>query len=144
MMIPSQTCLDLIASFEGLKLISYQDGNKIWTIGYGHTGRDVYPGKVITKEEAEVLLQSDLSSTATYLNEDIKVPITQNQFDALVSLVYNIGIGNFSHSTCFRCLNEKQYTAAADAILLWRSVAGKPSAGLIRRREAEKALFLKG
>jgi lysozyme len=140
----SPNCTDLIEEFEGCKLTAYQDQNGIWTVGYGHTGWNVTRGTTITQAVAAAFLIEDTENTVNYLNKVIKVSVTQNQFDALVSLTFNIGIGHFSASTCLQYLNKSQFTKAADAILLWNHTGGVVDPGLVRRREAERALFLKG
>lgn len=137
----SENATKLVARFEGLRLRAYQDGNGIWTIGYGHTGPEAFPGAMITAEQALQLLGMDLGFADSVLARLVKVPINQNQYDALVSLVYNIGEGQFSRSTCLRELNRGNAAAACAAIGMFDIVARHVSPGLVRRRRAEQELF---
>jgi len=137
----SQACRDLVASFEGLRLNAYQDQNGVWTIGYGHTA-DVKPGDTCTKEQAEEWLDEDLEEADQAIARLVDVPLTQNQYDAIASLVFNIGEGHFSGSTVRRRLNQNDFSAAAEAILMWRYAGGEVSVGLLHRRQAERKLFL--
>lgn len=147
---PSINAADLLAShaytlvegFEGDVLKAYQDGNGIWTIGFGHTGPDVVPNLVITEDKAVTLLKQDMLRSVNNIAQMVTVPLNQNQFDALVSFDYNIGPGHLAQSTTLRKLNAGDYKGAADAMLLWDKIDGKASAGLLRRRTAERALFL--
>lgn len=138
----SQTCVDLVASFEGCSFVAYQDGNDIWTIGYGHTG-GVMKGDTCTREQALAWLSQDLQTADHALSMLVKVPTNQNQWDALTSFVFNIGQGNFASSTCRRDINAENMAGAADAMLMWNRIAGHTSPGLVRRRIAERNLFLK-
>jgi len=136
----------LIKSFEGLRLHSYIDAVGILTIGYGHTGPDVHNGMTITETQATNLLNKDLSSFETAVNNLITVPLNQNQFDALVSFAYNVGIGSLESSTLRRRLNshENPNTVAKQELIKWCKGAGnKTLPGLLKRREAEIALFCK-
>lgn len=132
----------LIKQFEGCKLTSYQDQRGIWTVGYGHTG-NIGPGMTITQEQADAFLLEDLHHTETGILCQVHVPLSQNQFDALVSFAYNIGLGNFKDSTCLAKLNEGQYQDAANWMLPWHHVNGVENEGLLNRRTAERDLFLK-
>lgn len=138
----SQTGIDLIKSFEGLELKAYQDVVGVWTIGYGSTGPHVKPGMVITPKEAEDLLRKDVSRFEACVDKQVTVPLSQNQFDALVSFAFNLGCGNLASSTLLRKLNVKDYKGASLEFVKWNRAGGKVLAGLTRRREAEKALFL--
>lgn len=144
----SQRGLDLIKTFEGLELEAYQDIVGIWTIGYGHTSEagppKVVPGMEITEEEAEEILRNDVVPFERAVEKAVNVPLTQNMFDALVSITFNIGPGAMRSSTFIRRLNEGNYEGAADALLMWNKAGGKVVNGLKRRREAERALFLDG
>jgi lysozyme len=133
---------ELTEEFEGCKLCSYQDVAGIWTIGYGHT-KGVYSGMVITKEQAEEYLDYDLQNSERIVNQYVTVPLTQNEFDALVDFVFNVGAGNFLHSTLLKLLNENKTMEAANEFEKWNHAGGKVVAGLTRRRLAEKELFLK-
>jgi lysozyme len=136
----SQAASDLVKQFEGRRLTAYQDGNGIWTIADGHTG-GVKEGDTCTQEQADIWLNEDLAIVDRALNKLVRVELTQNQYDALVSFVYNIGAYHFMFSTCLKDLNDGDLEGAANGILLWNKVAGKVSEGLVRRRAAEKALF---
>lgn len=136
----SQKGIDLICEFEGCELTAYQCPAGIWTIGYGSTGKHVYPGKVITQKEAELLLKQDLVRFEHAVNELVKVPITQYIYDALVSLTYNIGEGALADSTVLRLLNSKDYAGALDAFLMWNKANGESLPGLTKRRKEERRL----
>ncbi|MEL5597104.1 lysozyme [Serratia ureilytica] len=138
------TSLMLIKRFEGLSLQAYPDpatGGKPWTIGYGHT-TDVKPGDLITEELANEYLMKDLHIFSLTIKNHVNVPLTQNQFDALLSLAFNIGHGNFVKSTLLKKLNQMDYVSAADEFLRWKFAAGKLVPGLLNRRLAERELFL--
>lgn len=143
----SQVGIDLISSFEDTRLKAYDDGVGVWTIGIGTTiypnGVKVKKGDVCTLEQAKSYFAHNLKSFEKTVNDSVKVDLTQNQFDALVSLVYNIGSGNFGSSTLLKKLNVKDYQGAADQFLVWNKGGGKVLKGLVRRREAERALFTK-
>ena len=139
----SQNGIDLIKQFEGCKLKAYQCSAGVWTIGYGHTGSDVYKGLTITQEKAESLLKSDLIVHCNNVSKLVKVKLNQNQFDALVSFEYNVGYGNFSSSTLLKLLNKGDYTGAAGQFEKWVYAGKTVLAGLQKRRKAEKELFLK-
>lgn len=132
---------ELIKSFEGLELEAYLCPADIWTIGYGHTG-DVKEGDTITKAEAGDLLDKDLEKFRSGVNRCVKVPLNENQFGALVSFAYNVGIGSLQSSTLLKLLNAGDYDAAADQFPRWNKSGGKVLTGLTRRREAERAVFL--
>jgi lysozyme len=146
----------LIEEFEGLFLKSYDDANDhvvqpgqhvhgTLTIGYGHTDAagppHVYIGMEITKDEADTILAADLASVEAQVNHLVKVPINQNQFDALVSFDFNTG--GLGRSSTLRDINAGHVEAAADALLMWDRAGGRVLPGLLRRRRAERALFLK-
>ena len=137
----SQNGIDLIKKFEGCRLVSYQDQAGIWTVGFGKTS-DVGPGLTITQEQADAFLLNDITHTETGILCMVDVPLTQNQFDALCSFVYNIGRGNFKSSTCLDRLNKSMYIEAANWMLPWHKVAGVENEGLLARRTAERELFL--
>lgn len=131
----------LTKEFEGLRLEAYQDCGGIWTIGYGHTGRDVKPGRRVTELEAEVLLRADLREAVASVNRSVNVPIAQHQFDALVDFCYNVGRGHFERSSLLRKVNVEDFEGAAIQFGLWVNVDVKPVPGLVRRRGAEAAMF---
>ena len=138
----SQKGIDLIKNFEGCRLTAYRCPANILTIGYGHTGSDVVMGQKITQEQAEKLLKSDLLVHCNNVSRLVKVPLTQNQFDALVSFEFNVGYGNFASSTMLKLLNQKKYREAAAQFDRWVYANRKVLAGLVKRRAAEKNLFL--
>lgn len=136
--------LSLIKSFEGLRLEKYRDAIGKWTIGYGHLilPNEGFPEK-LTRPAAELLLKSDLQTVEQAVNKLVKVQLTQNQFDALVSFAFNLGSGNLSSSTLLKKLNAGDYKGAADEFPKWNKAAGKVLSGLTKRRAAERELFLK-
>ena len=134
--------LSLIKSCEGCQLTAYKDCVGIWTIGYGHTGSDVQEGLEIDQAQADAFLEADLGATEQYVCDAVKVPLNTNEFSALVSLVYNIGIGNFEKSLLLRCLNTHHRDDAAKEFLKWDKAGGKFVPGLLVRRGKEQALFL--
>jgi lysozyme len=138
----NQRGLDLIKSFEGLSLRAYRDPVGIWTIGYGHTGPEVGPGDVITTAQAETLLRNDLTRFENGVRSLVKVPLTSNQFSALVSFAFNVGTGALTQSTLLTRLNQRDYQGAANEFSRWVYGGGQVLPGLVRRREAEKQLFL--
>ena len=131
----------LIKSFEGLRLSAYQDAVGIWTIGYGTTS-NVYPGMAITQARAEELLRNDLKRFEAAVNQFVEVPLNADQFSALVAIAYNIGENAFASSTLLKKLNKNDYAGAAEEFLKWVYAGGRVLAGLVRRRNAERALFL--
>lgn len=134
--------IELIKQFEGCSLKAYKCPAGIWTIGYGHTN-GVKEGQTITKTEAERLLKEDLARFERVINDVIKVRINQNQFDALVSFSYNVGTGALKKSTLLKLINKEDYNRAAEQFNKWIYAGGKKLAGLVKRRTAEKELFLK-
>ena len=143
----SSSGTSLIREFEGFVASAYLCPANVWTIGIGTTvypnGTKVKKGDKCTQEQALEYLQHDLKSFEKTVNDSVKVPLSQNQFDALVSLSYNIGSGAFKSSTLLKKLNAKDYAGAADQFLVWNKGGGKVLKGLVRRRNAERALFLK-
>jgi len=137
----SQDGLRLLKAFEGLSLKAYQDSVGVWTIGYGTTS-GVRPGMVISEAQAEDLLKRDLNRFERAVNDLVTVPLTDNQFSALVTFAYNVGEGALADSTLLRLLNQGDYQGAADQLLRWDKAGGQALAGLTRRRRAERALFL--
>ncbi len=140
----SQKGIDLIKNFEGLRLKAYLCPAKVWTIGYGHTGADVKEGLLIGQAQAENLLRNDLQRFENSVNAYVKVKLNQNQFDALVSFAYNVGIEALSKSTLVKFLNQGLFNQAANQFDRWVNANGKPLSGLVARRAKEKALFLRG
>lgn len=135
--------LALTKQFEGLELKAYQDSVGVWTIGYGHTGADVKPGLTITEEQASVLLAADVAWAVTCVNKSVKSAINQNQFDAMVDFVFNLGCAAFGQSTLLRMVNAGDFVGAAGQFLRWNKAGGKVLAGLTKRRQGEMALFQK-
>ncbi len=137
----SSTGLALTEQFEGLRLTAYQDSVGVWTIGYGHTGPDVQPGLTITQEQASALLPQDVAGAVAAVNRLVTVTLTQNQFDALVDFTFNEGQGNLASSTLLRELNAGNTAGAAAQFLVWVYAGGVQVPGLVKRRQAEAALF---
>lgn len=141
----SEKGLNLIKKFEGLMLNAYRDQAGILTIGYGHTG-DVKLGQVIDQEKADEYLENDLNNTQSFINEHVICELNQNQYDALCSLVFNIGSGNFEKSTLFKLLNSSEYERASREFIRWNKITvndvKEVSAGLTKRRYEEQQLFL--
>jgi lysozyme len=134
----------LTESFEGLRLVAYQDQGGIWTVGYGHTGPEVHDGYTITAAQADQLLAHDVTTAENAVKRFVTVALTQNEFDAMVDLAFNIGAGNFLKSTLLRLVNQNNFAAAADQFARWNKVSGKVNAGLARRRMSEEELFEQG
>ena len=134
----------LITQREGCRLTAYLDSVGVYTIGVGHAATSGVPpiprkGMRITAQQADELLTKDLARYEDAVNVSVEVPLSQPQFDALVSLCFNIGQRGFMHSTVVARLNRKDYRGAADAILMWQH---PPE--LRGRRDAERAQFLSG
>lgn len=133
--------LELIKSFEQLRQTAYKPTpNDVWTCGFGHV-KGVKEFDTCSIQQANEWLLEDCAEAINCVNNDVTAGINQNQFDALVSLVFNIGSGNFQSSTLLCRLNEGAFKEAADQFLRWDHQAGRVLPGLTRRREAEKALF---
>ena len=143
----SPSGIDLICNFEGKRLMAYDDGVGVWTIGFGTTiypnGIKVKKGDVCTEAQAKAYMAHDLKKFELAINNAVNVSLNQNQFDALVSLAYNIGTGAFSESTLVKKLNAGDYRGAANQFDVWVNAGGKRMQGLVNRRTKEKALFLK-
>ena len=138
--------VDLICEFEGKRLAAYDDGVGVWTIGFGTikypNGVRVKKGDTCTLEQAKEYMRHDLIEFEHTVNSSVKVPLNQNQFDALVSLAYNIGSNAFKSSTLVKKLNTGDYQGAADQFNVWINAGGKRMQGLVNRRDREKLLFL--
>lgn len=134
--------LELIKSFEGCVLESYKDAVGINTIGFGHVGPESAPGSIISQERAEELLAQDLVKFEKGVSSLLKQPVSSNQFSAMVCFAYNVGLANFKSSLLLRCVNMLHPKDAADQFLRWNKAKGHVLAGLTRRRQAERALFL--
>jgi lysozyme len=138
----SQKGLALTKSFEGLRLTAYKDCVGVLTIGYGHTGPELHPQLTISEEQADQLLQSDIAKAAAAVNQLVAVGLTQNQFDALVDFVFNLGPARLAKSTLLRELNAGRPAAAADQFSVWVHAGDCVLPGLVARRKAERELFL--
>jgi len=132
--------LALVKAHEGLRLESYQDTSGIWTIGYGHA-QGVKPGDCISVARAEQLLEADLMEAERAVGALVAVPLTDNQFSALVGFVFNVGEGAFARSTLLRKLNEGGYGLVPACLKSWIFDNGKVLQGLVKRRAAEAALW---
>lgn len=130
-----------ISSFEGCRLSAYMCSAGVWTIGYGHT-EDVKEGDTCTEEQAKAWLIDDIRETQALLAYYVNVPVTQNEFIALVSLAFNVGVGALMKSKLLRKLNSGDRDSAAEEFLDFDLANGKRVAGLTRRRKAEHDLFL--
>lgn len=137
----SQNAIDLIKRFEGFSPEPYLCPAKVWTIGYGSTHGITKNTPPVTEQQAEEMLLSDLREFEHDINDLVKVPLTQNQFDALVSFVYNVGSGAFRKSTLLRMLNQGKYDKVPYELARWNKAGGKILPGLTRRRAAEAALW---
>lgn len=143
-MMISDNGIRLIKEHEGFRSHAYPDpgsGGDPWTVGYGST-HDVHPGTVVTEREAEAMLIADIHVYEAAVNHGVRVPISQGQFDALVSLCYNIGVRHFLGSTVLKRLNASDFQGAADAFLMWDKAAHHVMAGLHKRREDERRVFM--
>lgn len=141
----SEKGLVFLADVEGNKLKSYLDTGGVWTIGVGHTSDDVFevgPNQHITHEKSMELLAIDVLEAEDAVDRLVKVPLNQNQFDALVSFVFNIGEGQFSDSTLLRKLNAGDYEGAAKQLPRWNKDNGRTISGLTKRRLLEQSVFL--
>lgn len=132
----------LIKKWEALRLEAYlPTKDDVWTIGWGHTA-GVYQGMKITEAQAEEFFDEDVKWAEDAVNKLVRVVLTQNQFDALVSFVFNIGLPQFSKSTMLRKLNTGDYEGAASEFPRWNKQAGKVLKGLVNRRQEEMEYFL--
>lgn len=134
--------IELIKKYEGCVLTAYKCPSGIYTIGYGHT-KNVKKGMKITKSKALTYLKQDLAIYEKAVINYVKVPISQSQFDALVSFSFNCGTGALKNSTLLRKLNRKDYDGAAKEFLKWNKSNGRVLNGLTKRRKEEKELFMK-
>lgn len=145
-MVISQQGIDLIKEFEGCYLTAYKCPANVWTIGYGTTepidGKPISQGMTITQKQADELLLKNLKTYEKAVNDYTQVSLNQNQFDALVSFTYNVGTGAYKTSTLLQKLNKSDYQGASEEFAKWKYAGGKVLNGLVRRREAERKLFL--
>jgi len=136
----SEEGIELLKKFEGCKLEAYQDSVGVWTIGYGHT-KGVYKGMTISQDDAEEMLEEEMEEYEGYIEEYVEVPLSQNEFDALVCWVYNLGPTNLRNSTLLMVLNQSKFDEVPEQIKRWNKAGGEILKGLVRRREAEALLF---
>ena len=139
---PSENSVEIIKKHESYRSKAYQCPSGVWTIGYGHT-KGVRKGQTITRAQGEAYFQQDLQNAVNIVRKYVKVPLTQNEFDALVSFVFNVGEGNFKNSTMLKKINAREYEAAAAEFPKWNKGDGKVLQGLVTRRREEKGLFEK-
>jgi lysozyme len=138
----SEDGLNFIKAFEDFSAKPYLCPAGVLTIGYGHA---ILPGEkftAITEEEAVELLKKDCAKFISAINKLVKAELNRNQFDALVSFVFNIGQNAFANSTLLKLLNKGDYIGAANQFPRWNKIKGVPSNGLTTRRQLEKCLFL--
>jgi len=136
----SKEGIALIKKFEGIELQAYQDSVGVWTIGYGHT-KGVKEGDNISLKKAEEMLEEELVEYEGYINNMVELGLEQNQFDALVAWVYNLGPTNLRQSTLLKVLNQGLFNEVPYEIKRWNKAGGEVLNGLVRRREAEALLF---
>jgi|GEM_PF-247884 len=138
--------LEVVKHFEGLRLTAYRDAVGIWTIGYGHTSMagppTVTEGMTITEAEAEAILAQDLDIFERGVANALTVPTNSDQYSAMVSFAFNVGVGAFRNSTLLRKHNSRDFAGAAEEFLRWVFGNGQVLPGLERRRKAERALYL--
>ena len=140
-MIASERAKELIRKYEGLRLFAYKCPAGVWTIGYGNT-RQAMPNTTITIATAEKLLEQDCIAAANSVNKLLVQSVNQNQFDALVSFVFNLGAGNLGSSTLLRKVNMNPNDPSISAeFSKWVNANGKPLSGLIKRRKEEAELY---
>ena len=149
----SQKGIDLIKKYESLRLTAYKDPVGIWTIGYGHTG-EVVDGMTITEEQADQFLDRDVRIAEMVLDRAVKVPLTQNQYDALISFIFNVGPGQKGvkdgfvvlktggPSTMLSLIISGDFAGAAEQFPRWSKAGGVVVPGLFKRRMDERSLFL--
>jgi lysozyme len=133
-------CIALIKQFEGCRLTAYRDVAGYLTIGWGSTG-GVREGQVVSQEQADDMLDDDMSAAGEQVDSLVTVPINPNQKAALVDFVFNLGAGRFRDSTLLRLLNQGNYQGASAQFGFWVLSGGEPLPGLVKRRAAERALF---
>lgn len=138
--------IELIKSFESLRTRAYQDTGGVWTIGYGHTSAagnpKVFRGMVVSPESAERILMDDVTQFAMGVEQLVIVNLNDNQFGALVSFAFNVGLGAFKGSSVLARVNNRQFAEVPARLNLWVKDNGKVLKGLVRRRKAEGALFM--
>ena len=138
----SEAGIEAIKEYEGLRLYSYYDSGGVLTIGYGHTGSDVFDGQAITEEEADAWLRLDIAEAEDAIESYVDVDLDQNEYDALVSFIFNVGVGAFRNSTLLRLLNAGSKEGAARQFARWVHDNGEVVAGLVNRRAKERDMFM--
>ena len=133
---------ELVKTFEGCRLKAYADPVGIMTIGWGSTGDDVYPGLTWTQEQADDRLTSDVHTFASEIDDMGLGVLTEHQRGALLSFAYNVGAGALRGSTMARRIKSGRFADAADEFLRWTKAGGRELPGLVRRRKAERAVFM--
>ena len=131
---------NLIKKFEGCELEAYKCAAGVWTIGYGHI-KTAVEGMKIDQATANELFDEEMGEYETYVNTAVTVPLSQNQFDAIVSWVFNLGNGNLKASTMLKVINSGDHAGVPAQIKRWNKAGGKVLDGLVRRREAEALLY---
>lgn len=135
--------IEFIRKHEDTRHAAYRDSGGVWTVGVGHTGPEVVRGLKWTDEQIDAALREDLAECEAALEDYCHVPLTQNQYDSLISLIFNIGVGAFKGSTLLRLLNAGNVTGATAQFKRWNKDNGKVVQGLVNRRAAEEALFVR-
>lgn len=142
-MIASKEAEDLIKQFEGCHLKAYKDAVGVWTIGWGTTGPGIQEGLSISQHTADMMLKAHIQDIALDLTDILGVQkLNQHQFDALISFIYNIGIGAFKKSTMLKLIKSYKMAEAALEFERWTKAGGRELPGLVKRRKAEKRLFI--
>jgi lysozyme len=137
----SDSGIEFLKKEEGVRLQAYQDSIGVWTVGVGHTGKEVGAGMTITEDETDALLRADLETAEKCVNNCVAVPLTQNQFDALCSFVFNLGCASLRNSTLLKKLNSSDDEGASEEFKKWNHAGGRVLVGLTKRRMAESELF---
>ncbi len=141
-MTPSNDCIDMVKHFEGFKAVAYLCPANVWTIGYGRT-KNVKEGDITSMPQATRDLEEDLVKFGDQVHSVVDVELSQNEFDALTSWTYNLGVGNLQSSTLLKKLNAGDKDSVPSEMLRWNKAAGKVLAGLTTRRQAEADLWEK-
>ena len=139
----TQDGLDFIQDVEGCKLFAYLDTGGVWTIGVGHTGPEVVKGLTCSMEQALQWLKEDSEEAQEAIRQSVEGLLTQNQFNALVSFVFNVGINAFKKSTMLKLINKGDFDGAAKEFTKWNKDNGKEILGLSKRRILEQSVFEK-
>lgn len=141
-MTPSNDCIDMVKHFEGFKAVAYLCPANVWTIGYGRT-KNVKDGDITSMPQATRDLEEELVEFGDQVQRVVDVELSQNEFDALTSWTYNLGVGNLQSSTLLKKLNAGDKDSVPSEMLRWNKAAGKVLAGLTTRRQAEADLWEK-